>query len=135
MYTGILGNFNRGDMCIPDAELDLVCIFVEKYDLIGVVGFVNYLSSSQEIEHLNKVNQAEEKEIELGKAEQKRWKLQSGAVVDYMNRLPIRTRVIYNEHSIHNLSNKNKKPKPRGIIIVNNEDGGTEIGVRWDDRT
>jgi hypothetical protein len=35
-------------MCIPSPELDLVRIFVEKYDMIGVLGFVNFLTLLQQ---------------------------------------------------------------------------------------
>lgn len=61
----VVENINYGEMYIPAAELDLVRIFVEKYDMLGVAGFVNFLASSREerrkrlheIEHLTKVFQ------------------------------------------------------------------------------
>ena len=89
----------------------------------------------QEIEHLTKVfqkvtkiiNKAEKlEEFELVKAELIRWQFRSGAVVNYMDKPPIIGTGVIGEYCG---PNKNRS----GTIIANDEDFGSEIGVRWDD--
>ncbi len=112
---------------IPAKELALVHRFVEKYDISGVAGFVHFLTSSlderskrlQELEHLN--HDVNRMNIQI-----ERLKYRSGSVVNYEDRPRIGTRVV---------GNSGAYSKKSGTIIANDEDRGTEIGVRWDDGT
>lgn len=55
--------------------------------------------------------------------------MQPGMLVDYRDYPPLGTRVMSNHD---NKPSYYKYPPQCGVIIANNEDNGTEIGVRWD---
>jgi hypothetical protein len=54
----------------------------------------------------------------------------AGSVVDYRDRPPVGTLV--EENFIDSSPYRERK---KGVIIANDEDHGTEIGVRWDNGT
>jgi hypothetical protein len=84
--------------------------------------YLTGISESRKSEFENRIKNLE---IELQKE-----KTKAGSFVDYLHRSPNGTRLIENEFTL-----KDCIKRRTGTIIANDEDGGSEIGVRWDDGT
>jgi hypothetical protein len=119
---------------IADKNLDAV---VNKYDLSGVRNTIAFIRM-QKIRIANFEAREAAFEIRLRDLEQGKrndeWlaKSRPGNVVEYFDRPPIGTRVVFNRNSIHYMTEPQRTKNQVGVIIANDEDGGTEIGVHWD---
>ncbi len=112
--------------------------FVDKYDLRGVRRLVSHeLRLGRELRHWREATEAEREsgdrrvkaERESGDLRVKRLAAKPGKLVNIFEyRPPVGTRVQLNDEQF----TSGVRVGAKGTIIANNEDNGTEIGVRWD---
>jgi hypothetical protein len=132
-YTPILDSV-LAVIPIADKNLDAV---VNKYDLSGVRNTIAFIRM-QKIRIANFEAREAAFEIRLRDLEQEKekdvWlaKSRPGNVVEYTDRPPIGTRVVFNKVSFRYRFEPETIKNQAGVIIANDEDNGTEIGVRWD---
>jgi hypothetical protein len=122
IFSGIL-DLHYGEIFEVDSNLDTI---VNKYDLTGVRNVITF-SRKMDKTVGNSERKCKQLKLCLENTENELWplrKVPAGSVVNYNHRPPIGTKVVLNDNY-----------RRRGVIIANDEDNRTEIGVRWDDGT
>jgi hypothetical protein len=130
IYSSILGDIM---VKIPYEDVNLDAV-VSKYDLGGVRNIINYSRRMESMERANSFEKAyliadSENRIKNLEIELQKEKTKAGSLVDYRHRSLNGTRVIEIEFTLKDCLTKRRT----GTIIANDEDGGSEIGIRWDD--
>jgi hypothetical protein len=121
-------NLRTSSKLHKDRRLDVV---IDKYELAGLRSIIqshreqSQKLRSQELATSEQVTQEQRKVASLT-AELKREQMKPGNLVEIRHRPPLGTRVQ------ENLCELVRRAPLSGVIIANDEDGGTEIGVNWD---
>ena len=128
IYSQLSGNMNCQTSNISAEDKAQLHVIIDKYQLLGVDSVIKTVESIK-VTHqmhqgtLENIRIENENNIQLYRCRL----MQPGMLVDYRDRPPLGTRVMENFGSI------NHRFSPlSGVIIANDEDNGTEIGVRWD---
>ena len=134
IYAGLLGTVEIST--IPVDSQPLIAI-IDKYELNGA-----RLLVCKEITERKMRSELQQQVVDLQarhqvaleslKREQRIRLMQPGMTVDYIDRPPVGTRVQENKDDRRFRAGCQRMTKT-GAIIANDEDGGSEIGVRWDD--
>ncbi len=137
IYGQVTGAINPSSFLLTDlVQLNIV---IDKYELNGVASFVSSVGKcaalekqirrlQQEAVTSSQTHEYQVRDLKSSHEGYLKYRLMGrGMLVDYQDRPEVGTRVQENEDC---------RGIPRnGKIISNSEDGGTEIGVRWDDGT
>jgi len=157
IYGLLLGKLDCTNFAIDAAEKESLHVLIDKYELKGVSAFLQSIETHHiameqlKIQNQNTVSRLQsdlrvtESELQWETDNRKGAELRlqreinqnrarimaPGMLVDYQDHPPVGTRVIENKDCKYQSGRYDGAPR-RGTIIANDEDGGTEIGVRWD---